>query len=107
MYTKQFSKTLGTTPNRNSRLKKFEKGIDLSNRCDTIVNFWFSYQDKDGVTKKIDLDNQMPRDWFNSRYKELINVEQFAQDLENVQLGQYNQWQHTKEGKIALVVLCN
>jgi uncharacterized protein (DUF924 family) len=49
----------------------------------------------------------MPRRWYRSRYKNIEGVEQFTQDVENVRQGKYKDWENSKDGILALAVLCN
>ena len=42
-----------------------------------MIDFWFSYQEKNGIKNAFDLDTEMPRRWFRSRYKDIKGAEEF------------------------------
>jgi hypothetical protein len=68
-------------------LKNLDKKLDIvdfQERCDDLVDFWFSYNEKNGTKKTFDLEKEMPRRWFRTRYKDIKDYERFIDDVENV-----------------------
>ena len=80
--------------------------VKQQERIEAILSTWFASENFDRHTSPPSAELQ--RLWLNSTPMQNLSLKDlFASDLDKFSDGEYFEWEHTKEGCLAIIILCD
>ena len=80
-----------------------------------IIDFWFCMDDNMGIVSNLAYDresslpSQLKKKWFKPNPEGLDKDVQnmFREDFLNLEQGKYKEWEEHKDGRLAMIILCD